>query len=38
MATLLKVFLSTLTFLVFFYGMTVAMSFLYPLDSAMLAF
>jgi hypothetical protein len=38
MATLLRLFLSTITFLVFFYATTIAMSIMYPLDSAFLAF
>jgi hypothetical protein len=38
MATLLRVFLSTVAFLIAFYGTTVVMSLLYPLDTAMLAF
>jgi hypothetical protein len=38
MAMLLRVFLSTFTFLVAFYGTTVVMSFLYPLDTAIVAF
>jgi hypothetical protein len=38
MATLLRVFHSTFTFLVAFYGTTALLSFLYPLDTAMLAF
>jgi hypothetical protein len=38
MGPLLRVVLSTVTFLVAFYGTTVVMSFLYPLDTAILAF
>jgi len=38
MATLLRIFLSTVTFLVFFYSTTIVMSYLYSLDSAPLPF
>jgi hypothetical protein len=38
MATLLRVFLSTVTFLFFFYSTTLVMSYLYSLDSALLPF
>ena len=38
MKTLLWIFLTTLTFIVFFYSGTVVMSILYPLDEALLSF
>ena len=38
MRTLLRVTLATLTFLVFFYSTTIAMSLMYALDSALLKF
>jgi hypothetical protein len=38
MRKLIKVFLVTVTFLVFFYSTTVAMTIVYELDSAVLRF
>ena len=38
MKTLLRLFLMTAIFIVSFYATTLMMSFLYPLDAAMLAF
>ena len=35
---LLRLFLSTVTFFLVFYATTIVMSFLYPLDSAILPF
>jgi len=38
MRTLLRVVFATITFLFFFYSITIAMSLMYALDSAMLRF
>jgi len=38
MATLLKLFLSMIMFVVFFYSTTIVMSYLYSMDSALLPF
>jgi hypothetical protein len=38
MKTLFQLVIATVIFLVFFYSTTIAMSLMYPLDSAMLAF
>jgi hypothetical protein len=38
MATLLRLFLSMITFVVAFYSTTIIMSYLYTLDSALLPF
>jgi hypothetical protein len=38
MRTLCRVVLASATFLVFFYSATIAMSLMYPLDSALLQF
>lgn len=35
---LVRIFLTTITFMVFFYATTIAMSIIYPLDAAMLTF
>jgi hypothetical protein len=38
MRTLCKVILASATFLVFFYSATIVMSFIYPVDAALLTF
>jgi hypothetical protein len=38
MITLFRIFLSTITFLVFFYSTTIVMSIFYPMDTAILPF
>lgn len=38
MRTFFQLVMATVIFLVFFYSTTIAMSLIYPLDSAMLAF
>jgi hypothetical protein len=38
MRTLLRIIIATITLAIFFYSTTIAMSIIYPLDEAMLAF
>jgi hypothetical protein len=38
MTRLTRILLTTITFVIFFYATTIAMSIIYPLDSAMLTF